>query len=72
MSSEDKSSVDEYQTITIPAQLYRKVAARISGSKFTSVDEWVAELVRNELEPSPFSRSAEAQVRKRLKALGYD
>jgi hypothetical protein len=74
MSTAATSDANGYETVKIPRELYKKIAARLSGSAFTSVDEWMVRLVQSEVEPqpSPLSREAEDQIRKRLKSLGYE
>ncbi len=63
------------KNVNIPAELYDKVKNKIGSSGFNSVDEYVAfvlEQVIQEDEPKvKMSDADEAEVKKRLKALGY-
>ena len=70
MGSEDSS----FETIRVPLSLYRRIASKLSGSEFRSVDEWVVQLLENEVEPEQpkMSERDEANIRERLKALGYE
>lgn len=66
---------DGRKTLAIPAELYGKVEERVKASGFSSVDEYVTfvlEQVVSEEEPrGDVSSEEEAEVKKRLKALGY-
>jgi Arc/MetJ-type ribon-helix-helix transcriptional regulator len=59
---------DEKKSVSVPAELYRKIERRARAADFGSVDEYVefvlAEAIREEEE-------AEKEVKKRLKDLGY-
>ena len=59
---------DEKKSVSVPAELYRKIERRARAADFGSVDEYVefvlAEAIREEEE-------AEKEVKKRLRDLGY-
>ena len=63
---------DGYVTVKIPRHLHTKIATRLVGSVFTSVDEWIVKLIETEFEPHQLPESDEAKMRKRLKSLGYE
>ena len=68
------SSDSNFETIRIPSALYKRIAAKLAGSEFSSVDEWIVQLVENEVEPeqAEISERDEANIREKLKALGYE
>ena len=62
--------------VKLPKETVDRVAARLKGSSFSSVDDFVAFVLARLLEgPStagePLSAEDEARVKGRLKALGY-
>ena len=60
--------------VRLPAEIVRGIEARIRGTGFRSVDEFVAFVLARLLEePSPagFSEEDERKLRERLRALGY-
>ncbi len=63
------------KTVNIPAELYDKIKARIGSSGFSSVDEYVAfvleQVIQGDEPEAKMSEADEAEVKKRLKALGY-
>ena len=65
----------ENKAVLLPVELYRKIEQRIEAAGFHSVEEYVAfvleEVVKEEESASTFSEEDEAEVKKRLKALGY-
>lgn len=65
----------ENKAVLLPVELYRKIEQRIKAVGFHSVEEYVAfvleEVVKEEESASTFSEEDEAEVKKRLKALGY-
>ena len=64
--SEDKVPVN------ISRSLYEKIEKKITGTSFTSVEEYVALLLENEFpEEDEYSQEEEALIRERLKKLGY-
>ena len=66
---------DGCKTVAIPAGLYGRVEERIKASGFSSVDEYVTfvleQVVSEEETRGDVSSEEEAEVKKRLKALGY-
>ena len=70
------SDPDPKVAVQVPAELHQRIARRIQGSAFTSVDEFVAFVLGRLAEADarsgePLSAQDEARVRERLKALGY-
>ena len=67
----------ESKTVHISANLYDRIAERMSGAGFDSVEEYVTfvleEILRDEGEEErpTFSKEEEEEVKKRLRALGY-
>lgn len=64
---------EERKAVSLPAELYRKIEERIGATEFSSVDEYVRfvlEEILKEEEPA-LSEGEEAEVKKRLKSLGY-
>lgn len=60
-------------TITIPAELYKKIEERLKTSEFSSVDEFILNKMNEILEETKESLTEEDEekVKERLKALGY-
>ena len=70
------SEKEEKKAVLLPAELYREIEKRVSATDFSSVDEYVKfvmeEVVKEEGEEDKvFSEEEEAEVKKRLKDLGY-
>ena len=64
--SEDKVA------IMIPRELYNKIQAKINGTSFTSVEEYVALKLENEFpEELEYTEEEEKIIRERLRRLGY-
>jgi len=67
----------KYTTVSIPKPLYDKIKARIEGTGFTSVSDYVTYVLREVLasleeeEEEVFSEEEEEKVKERLRALGY-
>jgi Arc/MetJ-type ribon-helix-helix transcriptional regulator len=67
----------EGKPIELPESLYNRIEARIRGSKFASVAEYVAFVLREKLvseeeaSQSHFTQEEEEKIRNRLRALGY-
>ncbi|MDI9643361.1 MAG: CopG family transcriptional regulator [Archaeoglobales archaeon] len=63
--------------ISIPKTLYEKIKARIEGTDFDSVSEYVTYVVREVLanleeeKDITLTKEEEDKVKERLKALGY-
>jgi Arc/MetJ-type ribon-helix-helix transcriptional regulator len=69
--------MEKRRTIEIPETLYDRVSARIKGTEFASVEDYVARTIRERLaadenaKPSGYTKEEEEKVKARLKALGY-
>jgi hypothetical protein len=69
--------MEKRRTIEIPETLYDRVSARIKGSEFASVEDYVARMIRERLaveensKPTGYTKEEEEKVKARLKALGY-
>ncbi len=68
----------KYTTVSIPKPLYEKIKARIEGTGFTSVSDYVTYVLREVLasleeeeKEEVFSKEEEEKVKERLRALGY-
>ncbi len=70
-----KNDKEERKTVSMPAELYRKVEERVKATDFGSVDEYVefvmGEVLEEEEDEKAFSKEEEEEVKKRLKDLGY-
>lgn len=70
-------TVEKRKTIEIPETLYDRVSARIKGTEFASVSDYVARVIRERLageeneKTSSYTKEEEERVKQRLKALGY-
>ena len=70
-------TMEKRKTIEIPETLYDRVSARIKGTEFVSVSDYVARVIRERLaveeneKPSGYTKEEEEKVKERLKALGY-
>ena len=68
----------KHTTVSIPIPLYKKIKARINGTGFTSVSDYVTYVLREVLasleednKEEAFSEEEEEKVKERLRALGY-
>ena len=66
----------ESKDVSLPAELYGRIEERVKATGFGSVDEYVIFVLEEvfkdeEEEGEAYSKEDEAEVRKRLKALGY-
>ena len=63
------------KNLELPNDLYEKIEETIKGTEFKSVEEYVIfvleEVLKEEEESEPLSPEEEAQVKERLKGLGY-
>ncbi len=63
------------KSVAIPQELYRKVEEKVKASGFNSVDEYVSfvleQVLSGDEDSGALSSADEAEVKKRLKALGY-
>ncbi len=73
--------------LSIPDEIYEKIARRVKSSKFESVDEYVAYVLEQLIEKlegvkecvdekgdgegGVYTRDDEEEIKKRLKSLGY-
>jgi hypothetical protein len=63
---------EEKVAIMIPRELYNKIQAKINGTSFTSVEEYVALKLENEFpEELEYTEEEEKIIRERLRRLGY-
>jgi hypothetical protein len=59
-------------TVMIPRELYEKIEAKIAGTSFTSVEEYVVLKLENEFPGElEYSEEEEKIIRERLRRLGY-
>jgi len=69
------SEKERYKAIMIPASLYDRIDDRARSTGFGSVEEYVSfvmeEVLKEDAQQPAFSKEEEAEVKKRLKALGY-
>jgi Arc/MetJ-type ribon-helix-helix transcriptional regulator len=67
----------EGKAMFLPAEIYNRLEERVKSSGFGSVDEYVIFILEEvlkedgEQEQRAYSEEEEAEVKKRLKALGY-
>ena len=58
--------------ISLPKELYDKIAEKINGTSFVSVEEYVIQKLENEFpKESVYSEEEERLIRERLRRLGY-
>ncbi len=63
---------DSKVTLKIPKELYEKIDEKISGTSFSSVEEYVVSKLENEFPTEPvYSKEEEELIRERLRKLGY-
>ena len=69
--------MERVRLIEIPESLYNKIEAKIKGSNFASVPEYVSFILRERLtteeesSKSGYSKEDEEKIKARLKDLGY-
>ena len=65
----------ESRAVNLPAELYKQIKDRAEATDFKSVDEYVifvlSEVLKEAEETVTIDPEQEAEVKKRLKALGY-
>jgi CRISPR/Cas system type I-B associated protein Csh2 (Cas7 group RAMP superfamily) len=66
----------EFENVSIPTILYKKIEEKIKGSETKSVVSYVTKVLREsfskeELTEEGLSKEDEEKVKERLKALGY-
>ena len=58
--------------INVPRELYEKIEEKISGTSYSSVEEYVVSKLENEFPPEPvYTKEEEELIRERLRKLGY-
>jgi len=68
---------EKRMTIEIPGSLFERVEARIKGTGFQSVSDYVVHILREKLanegneQPPSYTKEEEEKVKERLRALGY-
>jgi len=68
---------DSTKSVPIPAEIYRKIEQVVKeGTDFTSVEDYVTFVLKEVLtdngeQKGAFNKEEEAEVKRRLKALGY-
>jgi len=64
-------------SVELPESLYNRIEARVRGSKFASVSDYVSFVLREKLvseeeaSQSHFTKEEEEKIKDRLRALGY-
>lgn len=70
-------TMEKRKTIEIPETLYDRLNAKIKGTTFASVGDYVAHVIRERLaveensKPSGYTKEEEEKVKERLRSLGY-
>jgi len=68
---------EKLRSIDIPESLFERLTARIEGTNFQSVSDYVVNVLREKLateekqEPVQYTKEEEEKIKDRLKALGY-
>ena len=69
---------EEKTQVSVPTSLFKRLSAKIEGTRFESVSDYVTYVLESVLHESDVSHSAEsfskddeARVKDRLRALGY-
>jgi Arc/MetJ-type ribon-helix-helix transcriptional regulator len=66
---------EKTKSISVPADIYDRIEERVKATEFGSVEEYVLfileEVLKDEEEEQAYTEADEAEVKKRLKALGY-
>ena len=61
-----------YVAIKIPKELHDKIQEKISGTSFSSVEEYIVGKLENEFPSEPvYTKEEEELIRERLRKLGY-
>jgi Arc/MetJ-type ribon-helix-helix transcriptional regulator len=69
--------MEKNKSIEIPESLFERVTARIKGTNFQSVSDYVVQVLREKLASEEkgssggYTKEEEEKVKDRLKALGY-
>ncbi len=65
-------SDDSKVKLQIPKELYDKIDEKISGTSFSSVEEYVVSKLESEFPTEPvYTKEEEELIRERLRKLGY-
>jgi hypothetical protein len=65
-------SDDSKVSLKIPKDLYEKIEEKISGTSFSSVEEYVVSKLESEFPTEPvYTKEEEELIRERLRKLGY-
>jgi len=65
-------SDDSKVMLQIPKELYDKIDEKISGTSFSSVEEYVVSKLESEFPTEPvYTKEEEELIRERLRKLGY-
>jgi len=70
-------NTEKRRTIEIPESLFERVEAKIKGTGFQSVSDYVIQVLREKLgndgseQPPGYTKEEEEKVKERLRALGY-
>jgi Arc/MetJ-type ribon-helix-helix transcriptional regulator len=65
-------SDDSKVTLQIPKELHDKIDEKISGTSFSSVEEYVVSKLESEFPTEPvYTKEEEELIRERLRKLGY-
>jgi Arc/MetJ-type ribon-helix-helix transcriptional regulator len=67
---------EKTKSISVPADIYDRIEERVKATEFGSVEEYVLFILEEVLkdeeeEEQAYTEADEAEVKKRLKALGY-
>ena len=63
---------EERVSIKIPKEIYDKVAEKIKGTSFSSVEDYVTMKLENEFPAEPvYTKEEEELIKERLRKLGY-
>jgi Arc/MetJ-type ribon-helix-helix transcriptional regulator len=76
-SNRDSKAAKErrYMSITIPAPIYNKIQAKIKGTSFSSVSDYVTYVLRetgSEIAISKINKKENNSFIQRLKVMGYE
>jgi len=62
----------EVVSVNIPKQIYLKIKEKISGSKYSSVDEYIIAKLEEGISPeAAYTKEEEELIKERLRRLGY-
>jgi hypothetical protein len=67
-----KKVTEEKVAVLIPRELHEKIKEKITGTSFTSVEEYVVLKLENEFpDETEYTEEEEQLIRERLRRLGY-